>query len=205
MGITATSKTGIFDYTKTLKTSVTYRINVMKTITIQLLKSLIFPEKDIYKLRNYFRTLEEYAPPEVYDYKKLGGTDILMLLNTEVLTKDLVPMLEDFYKEFPDINCVQQRNAVLQEFGKFKEITWGLCEETGYKHSEAFYPAFMNDAYPKPFLMYEEGVKADCTGIVLHIIPPEKATFAMLYTLEKELQTKLASHPLVKALKVCIR
>lgn len=156
-------------------------------------------------LRNHFGTLMEYAPPEVYDYKKLGGTDVLMLLNPEILTKDLVPMLEDFYKEFSDAESVSQRNAVLQEFGKFEKITWELCEETGYKHSEAFYPAFINDAYPKPFLMYEEGIKADCTGIIIHIIPAEKATFAMLYTLEKELQTKLSTHPLAKALKVCIR
>lgn len=177
----------------------------MKTITIQLIKSLIYPEKDIYKLRNYFRTLEEYAPPEVYDYKKLGGTDILMLLNSDVLTNDLVPMLKDFYKEFPDTECVRQRESVLQEFEKQEEITWGICEETGYRYSEAFYPAFINDVYPEPFLMYEEGVKVDCTGIILHIVPPEKASFAMLYTLEKELQTKLVSHPLAKALKVCIR
>lgn len=178
---------------------------MMKTITIQLIKSLIFPEKDIYKLRNYFDTLKEYAPLEVYDYNKLGGTDILMLLNSEVLTKDLVPMLEDFYNIFHDSGCIRQREAVLQEFGKCEEITWGLCEETGYKHSEAFYPAFINYAYPGPFLMYEEGVKADCTGIIIHMFPPEKATFAMLYTLEKELQTKLSTHPLVQALKVCIR
>lgn len=128
-----------------------------------------------------------------------------MLLNSEALTKDLIPMLEDFYKVFPDTECIRQREAVIQEFGKCEEITWGLCEETGYKHSEAFYPTFINDVYPEPFLMYEEGVKADCTGIILYIVPPEKATFAMLYTLEKELQTKLCSHQLVKALKVCIR
>lgn len=141
----------------------------MKTITIQLIKNLIYPEKDIGKLRKNYGTLEEYAPPEVYDYKKLGGTDILMLLHSEVLTKDLVPMLEDFYKVFPDPKCIRQREAILQEFGKCEEITWGLCEETGYKHSEAFYPAFVNDVYPEPFLMYEEGVKADCTGIILDV------------------------------------
>lgn len=177
----------------------------MKTITIQLIKNLIFPEKDIHKLRHYFRTLEEYAPSDIYDYFKLGGTDIFMKLNPTVMTNDLVSLLKDFYEVYPDPQCLQQRENVLEKFRKYDEVSWELCEELGYKCSERFYPAFMNDAYPKPFLMYEEGVKADCTGIVLHIIPPEKATFAMLYTLEKELQTKLASHPLAKALKVCIR
>lgn len=177
----------------------------MKTITIQLIKNLVFPEKDICKLRPYFRTLEEYAPSDLYDYFKLGGTDILMMLKAEVLTKELVPMLHDFYDEFPNPGCVQQREAVLQEFGKCEKVSWKLCEEMGYKHSEEFYPCFTNDANPMPFLMYEEGVKADCTGIILYKIPPEKATFAMLYSMENELQTKLSSHPLVKALKVCIR
>lgn len=81
----------------------------MKTITIQLIKNLVYPEKDISKLRHYFRTLEEYAPSDLYDYFKLGGTDILMMLKAEVLTKDLVPLLNDLYKEFPDTDCVQQR------------------------------------------------------------------------------------------------
>lgn len=177
----------------------------MKTITIQLIKNLVYPEKDNNKLRHYFQTLEEYAPSDLYDYFKLGGTDILMMLKAEVLTKDLVPMLQDMYKEFPEPDCAQQREAVLQELGKSEKISWELCEELGYQHSEAFYPCFTNDAYTKPFLMYEEGVIADCTGIILYMIPPEKATFAMLYFLENELQTKLSSHPLVKALKVCIR
>lgn len=176
----------------------------MKTITIQLIKTLVFPEKDICKLRSYFRTLEEYAPPEVYDYFKLGGTDILMMLKTDVLTKDLISMLREFYKEFPNADVVKQREAILQEFERYKEISWELCEEMGYKHSEEFYHCFSNDANPKPFLMYEEGVKADYTGIILYIIPPEEATFAMLYTLEKELQNKLGAYPLSKALKVCI-
>lgn len=177
----------------------------MKTITIQLLKNLVFPEKDICELRHNYRTLEEYAPSDLYDYFKLGGTDILMTLKADVLTKDLVPMLQDFYNEFPEPNCIQQREAVLQELGKCEKVSWELCEEMGYEHSEAFYPCFTNDAYPKPFLMYEEGVKADCTGIILYMIPPERATLTMLYSLENELQTKLSSHPLVKALKVCIR
>ena len=63
---------------------------------------------------------------------------------------------------------------------------------------------FINDAYTKPFLMHEHGVKADCTGIILCSIPPEMATFSMLYTLEQEIQNKLGAHCLAKALKVCL-
>ncbi len=52
--------------------------------------------------------------------------------------------------------------------------------------------------------MYEEGIEADCSGIILCSIPPEKATFSMLYTMEEEIHKKLSKHPLAKALKVCM-
>lgn len=178
---------------------------IMKTITVQLIKNIIFPEKDIYNLKHYFHTLEEHAPSDIYDYFKLGGTNIFMKLNPTVMTNDLPLLLKDFYKAYPDPQSIQQRENVLHEFSKYGEITWELCEELGYKHSEEFYPAFMNDAFPKPYLMYEDGLKAECTGIVLHIIPPEAATFDMLHTLEDSLHSRLSSHPLAKALKVCIR
>lgn len=177
----------------------------MKTITIQLIKTLTYPEKDIVKLEYYLRTLYEYAPKELYDYYKLGGEDILMMLKKEVLTNNFVPMLKDFYAEYHDTKSRKQIENILQEFRKQKEISWELCEKIGYENADTFYPFFMNDANPQPFLMYEEGIKTDCTGIILHAIPPEKATFAMLYTLEKELQDKLKQHPLAKALKVCVR
>lgn len=177
----------------------------MKTIEIVLIKNLVFPEKDLCTLREHFRTLQEYASPDVYDYYKLGGKDILMALKPEVLTKDLIPMLKDLYAEYYDERLVHQREDILHEFEKYDEITWELCENTGHKYADKYYPSFINDAYARPYLMYEEGVKADCTGIVLHIIPPEEATFAALYTLDAELQNKLSSHPLAKALKVCVR
>lgn len=52
--------------------------------------------------------------------------------------------------------------------------------------------------------MYEDGVKADCTGIIIGVIPPDTATFSMSYTFEQEIQSKLCAHSLAKALKTCI-
>ena len=95
--------------------------------------------------------------------------------------------------------------AIFQEFEKYDTITCEMCEAIGYEHYDSFDPVFSNDAYPKPFLMYENRIIADCTGITLHTVPPEKATFSMLYNLEREIQEKLSGHVLAKALKVCIR
>ncbi|MGM9789985.1 MAG: hypothetical protein ACI3Y9_06725, partial [Candidatus Cryptobacteroides sp.] len=41
-------------------------------------------------------------------------------------------------------------------------------------------------------------------GIILSSIPPETATFSKLYALEQEIQNKLCSYKLAKALKVCM-
>lgn len=176
----------------------------MKTIIIQLLKSMVLSEDKYYKIRYSGYAMEDYAPNEVYDYYKLGKNNILATLNTDLLTSDLIPMLKDFYSEYGDKEYSQQYNTVLQELKKLDMISFEICEKLAYANEELFYPVFINDMYTKPFLMYEDGVKADCTGIILGSIPPRKATFFKLYTLEQEIQKKLCSHNLAKALKVCI-
>lgn len=181
------------------------RMKRMKTIEIQLIKTMVIPLDKIRTYNPALRTLYEYAPKDVYGYYTIGKDFLLMQLETDPLTIGLVPMLKDFYKEYGDMKYSQQYQAVLQEFEQYDSITFEMCESIGYEHYDTFDPVFSNDASPKPFLMYENGVKADCTGITLHTIPPEKATFSMLYTLEKEIQEKLSAHPLAKTLKVCIR
>lgn len=176
----------------------------MKTLTIQLIKNFIFPEKDIFTLKRAIRTLYEYAPTEIYNYYKLGGTDFFMVLKPEVVTADLVPFLRDFYSEIYGDKYMSTREAILEEFGKYDNITWEMCEDIGYQKEYEFYPCFQNDAYPHPYLMCEAGVNAETTGIIIGVIPPEKATFSMLESLEGELQEKLKEHPLVKAIKVCL-
>ena len=156
-------------------------------------------------LNRALRTLYEYAPEDVYGYYILGKEDFLMTLKTSILTDDLVPMLKDFYNEYGDKEYTQQYQAIIQKFKQYDTISCEMCEAIGYENDDSFDPVFSNDANPRPFLMYENGVTADCTGITLHTIPPEKATFSMLYNLEKEIQEKLSDHPLAKALKVCIR
>ena len=125
-------------------------------------------------------------------------------LNAGLLTSDLIPMLKNFYSEFGDKRYSLQYDAVLRELNKNDTLSSEKCEELGYINEDAFCPVFINDAYTKPFLMHEHGVKADCTGIILCSIPPEMATFSMLYTLEQEIQNKLGAHCLAKALKVCL-
>lgn len=176
----------------------------MKTIVIQLLKTMILPEDEYYEKRYSGYAMEDYAPYGVYNYYKLGKNDVLAILNGDLLTIDLVPMLKDFYSEFGDKEYSQQYDAVLQELNKLDAISSEICENLAYKNEELFYPVFINDVNTKPFLMYEDGVKADCTGIILGAIPPEKATFSKLYTLEQEFQNKLCTHNLAKALKVCV-
>lgn len=176
----------------------------MKTIVIQLLKSMVLSEDAFRKIMFFGHTMEEYAPFGVYDYYKLGKDSILATLNSDLLTSDLIPMLKEFYSAYGDKKYSQQYDAVLRELNKLDTISFEICENLGYKNEEAFYPIFINDANTRPFLMYEHGVKADCTGIILCAIPPETATFSMLYTLEQEIQKKLSTHNLAKALKVCL-
>ena len=139
----------------------------MKTIVIQLLKSMVLPEDEYYRIMRFRHSMEDYAPDGVYDYYKLGRRTIMATLNVDLLTSDLIPMLKVFYSEYGDSKYSQQYNAVLQELNKLDTISIGICEELGYKNKKAFFPVFTNDANPKPFLMYEDGVKADCTGIIL--------------------------------------
>ena len=176
----------------------------MKTIVIQLLKSMVLFENEYYGIRHFGDSMEDYAPVGIYDYYKLGKKKIMATLNPDRLTSDLIPMLRDFYSEYGDKKYSQQYSAVLQELNKNDTLSFDKCEKLGYINEEAFYPVFINDAYTKPFLMHEHGVKADCTGIILCSIPPEMATFSMLYTLEQEIQNKLGAHCLAKALKVCV-
>lgn len=176
----------------------------MNTIAIQLLKSMVLPEDQYRRIRWFGDSMENYAPQGVYDYYILGGDMIMATLNAKLLTSELTPMLKEFYSEYGDKQYSRQYDAVLLELNKLDAISYGICESLGYKNEEKFYPVFINDVYPEPFLMYENGVKADCTGIILCSIPPEKATFSMLYTMEQEIQNKLSSYNLAKALKVCI-
>lgn len=175
----------------------------MKTIVIQLLKSMVLSEDEYNGIRHFGDSMEDYAPVGIYDYYKLGKK-IMATLNPDRLTSDLIPMLREFYSEYGDKKYSQQYSAVLQELNKNDTISFETCEQLSNINEDAFYPVFINDAYTKPFLMYERGVKADCTGIILCSIPPEKATFSMLYTLEQEIQNKLGAHCLAKALKVCV-
>ena len=170
----------------------------------RLLKSMVLPEEQYRRIRWFGDSMENYAPQGVYDYYILGGDMIMATLNAKLLTSDLTPMLKEFYSEYGDKQYSRQYDAVLRELNKLDAISYGICESLGYKNEEEFYPVFINDVYPEPFLMYENGVKADCTGIILCSIPPEKATFSMLYTMEQEIQNKLSSYNLAKALKVCI-
>ena len=176
----------------------------MNTIVIQLLKSMVLPEEQYRRIRRCGDTMENYAPQGVYDYYILGGNKIMATLNAKLLTSDLTPMLKEFYSEYGDKKYSRQYDVVLQELNKNDTLSFDKCEKLGYINEEAFYPVFINDAYTKPFLMHEHGVKADCTGIILCSIPPEMATFSMLYTLEQEIQNKLSAHCLAKALKVCL-
>ena len=176
----------------------------MKTIVIQLVKSMVLSEDEYFRIRYSGHTMEEYAPDGVYDYFKLGGNGIFATLNSDLLTNDLIPMVKEFYSEYGDKKYSQQYDAVLQELNKLDTISPEICEKLGYKNEHTFYPVFINAAYTEPFLMYEQGIKADCAGIILCTIPPEKATFSMLYTEEQEIQNKLSKHPLAKALKVCM-
>ena len=148
--------------------------------------------------------MEDYAPNDIFDYFRLGGRSIVATPKTSLLTSDLTSMLEDFYSEYGDKKYSKQYDAVLQRLNTLDTISYDLCEKLGYKYEKEFYPVFLNDANTRPYLMYEDGVKADCTGIILCAIPPEKATFSMLYTLEQEIQNKLCKHPTAKALKVCL-
>ena len=163
----------------------------MKTIVIQLLKSMALTEEQYSRIRYFGDTMENYAPEGVYDYYILGGKTIMATLNAGLLTSDLIPMLKNFYSEFGDKRYSLQYDAVLRELNKLDTISYEICETLGYKNAETFYPVFINDANTEPFLMYENGIKADCTGIILCSIPPQTATFSMLYTLEKDIQSKL--------------
>lgn len=177
----------------------------MKTITVQLIKNMGLPQKDVFKLRNSIHTLYEFASPDIYDYQKLGGNYIMMSLKTDILTTNLIPMLNKFYSDSYSNKYSKQQEDILKKFENCDQITWWLCEEVGYRNAETFYPCFVNDANPKPYLMSEQMINVNCTGIILRRIPPEEATFAMLYTLESDLQKSLSAFPLAKALKVCIR
>ncbi len=177
----------------------------MKTIVIQLMKTMALRKDEYYRIRDYYHAMEDYAPDGIYNYYLIGGRTVMATLDPNLLTSDLVPMLKEFYSEYGDKEYSKQYDAVLQEFSKLDKITSDICEKLGYEKVKAFYPVFINDAVTQPFLMYEDGVRADCTGIVLSAIPPETATFEMLYTLEEEIQNKLSAHKLAKALKVCVK
>ena len=176
----------------------------MKTIVIQLLKTMALRKDEYYGIRDYSLNMEDYAPDDVYNYYLIGKNTVMASLNPDLLSSDLIPMLKEFYSEYGDKKYSQQYEAVLRELDKLDTISYGLCEKLGYKNEDAFYPVFINDANTKPFLMYEDGVKADCTGIILASIPPTTATFSMLYTLEEEIQNKLSKYDLAEALKVCV-
>ena len=176
----------------------------MKTIVVELLKTMALRKDEYYRIKDSFRAMEHYAPDGVYDYNIIGGHTVMAELNPDLLSGDLIPMLKEFYSGYGTKKFSRQYDVVIQELNKLDPISLGICEEVGYRNAKAFYPVFINDANTKPFLMYEDGVKADCTGIVLCAFPPETATFSMLYNLEKEIQNKLSAYALAKALKVCI-
>lgn len=68
----------------------------MKTIVIQLLKSMVLFENEYYGIRHFGDSMEDYAPVGIYDYYKLGKKKIMATLNPDRLTSDLIPMLREF-------------------------------------------------------------------------------------------------------------
>lgn len=75
------------------------------------------------------------------NYFIVGGSDILATLKADLLTNDLIPMLNEFYSEYGDKKYSQQYDAVLQELNQLDTISFEICEGLGYKHEDAFYPA----------------------------------------------------------------
>ena len=118
----------------------------MKTIVIQLLKSMVLSEDEYYGIRHFGDSMEDYAPVGIYDYFILGKK-IMATLNPDRLTSDLIPMLREFYSEYGDKKYFQQYSAVLQELNKNDTLSFDKCEKLGYINEDAFYPVFINDAY----------------------------------------------------------
>ena len=108
----------------------------MKTIVIQLLKSMVLTEEQYSRIRYFGDTMENYAPEGVYDYYILGGKTIMATLNAGLLTSDLIPMLKKFYSEFGDKRYSLQYDAVLRELNKLDTISYERCETLGYKNAE---------------------------------------------------------------------
>ena len=65
----------------------------MRTIVIQLMKSMIMSKDEYSRMQYYKHTMENYAPDSVYDYFIVGGSGILAALKADLLTNDLIPML----------------------------------------------------------------------------------------------------------------
>lgn len=49
----------------------------MKTIVIQLLKSMVLSEDEYYGIWHFGDSMEDYAPVGIYDYYKLGKKKIM--------------------------------------------------------------------------------------------------------------------------------
>lgn len=182
-----------------------------KTITIQLVTLIGITDKAVRSLAPFFRDdltyLDKEISPDIYSYNLIGGKDFFIYLEPKIFTQDLVPLLEDFYAEYLGSEYEPQREKVLNTFKELCEkgpMTYSVCDHTSIENRKDFMPVFTKAHFPTPFLMHTKGIKVDCDGYVLRVIPPEEATFDMLYSLEKELQEKFSSHPLAKALKVCI-
>lgn len=118
----------------------------MRTIVIQLMKTMVLSKDEYYRMQYSRHTMKNYAPNSVYDYFIVGGSDILATLKANLLTNDLIPMLNEFYSEYGDKKYSQQYDAVLQELNKLDTISFEICEKLGYKHEDTFYPVFINDA-----------------------------------------------------------
>ena len=101
----------------------------MKTIVIQLLKSMVLFENEYYGIRHFGDSMEDYAPVGIYDYYKLGKKKIMATLNPDRLTSDLIPMLREFYSEYGDKKYFQQYSAVLQELNKNDTLSFEKCEK----------------------------------------------------------------------------
>ena len=82
----------------------------MKTIVIQLLECMVISEDEYYKMRDSGHTLDDYAPEGVYNYYKLGKRKIMAVLNSELLTSALIPMLREFYSVYGDKKYSQLYN-----------------------------------------------------------------------------------------------
>lgn len=176
----------------------------MFSIEMQLIKTIIISKDKILGLKDGIQTLYKHAPKELYDYHTQGQSDLVIELKSEIFKEDFIPMLSDFYEEFGEEKYEQQYRDIIQRFKQYGEVSFEVCEMLGYKKRETFRPMFSDWVYTMPYWMASDKVNADCIGITIQTITPDRFDWLIVYNWESYAQRALAKHPLVKALKTCI-